>query len=87
MEFTHAQQKLMKTHFQEHNTQHINIHDDKECQIFMFHLEQHLGIKSIYEPLNQAENQLFYTLLSNNSPIDNYPHEMVKAFQAVFTNA
>ena len=86
MEFTHAQQALIKTHFQEHNQPHINIHDDKECKIFMFHLEQHLGIKSLYGALNQAENQLFYTLLKNSAPIDHYPHELVKAVQAVFIN-
>lgn len=49
----------------------------------MFNLEQNLAFKSLVEELNNDENQLFYTLLSNNNLESDYPTELVNLFQEI----
>ena len=84
--FTNKQKKLIQNYFQHYihqDNQFLEISNAADCKIFMFNLEQNLAFKSPLEELNNDENQLFYTLLSNNNLESDYPTELVNLFQEI----
>lgn len=85
MIFSNVEIEIIQSHF--HNCEdNVDLIDETKCKIFMFNLEQHLASKDVYEELNNAENQLFYVLLTNNNIENGYTYGLVKSFQDVLVD-
>lgn len=78
------QKSIILSHYQQYG--HVDISNNVECEVFMFNLEQQLAGKDHNEELNCAENQLFYTLLSNNNIDSGYLKDLAMSFQEILTD-